>query len=298
MKELLSPKQVAASIGVSESSLKRWCDQGVIASEKTPGGHRRIRVGEVIRFLRDQSHPLVRPEVLGLPVGSGQGARSIDKAHHALFEALREGDPELARRLVVDLYLSGASVVRLCEQLVTPALRDIGDGWECGQVEVYQEHRACEIVNRILYEVRTILPPPPRTAPVAIGGTPPGDSYRIATLMVELVLVDEGWNAISLGSDLPFATMAAAVARHEPALFWLSLSHVDDPSTVRAGLEEFLRSTPESMHVVAGGQAAEGVVAGLLGSGRVHLGADLAALRQVVGALRPALAQNGAEDRI
>jgi predicted site-specific integrase-resolvase len=27
---LLTPKQVARAIGVSESSLKRWCDKGVL----------------------------------------------------------------------------------------------------------------------------------------------------------------------------------------------------------------------------------------------------------------------------
>ncbi|MEM6315518.1 MAG: B12-binding domain-containing protein, partial [Planctomycetota bacterium] len=244
MKELLSPKQVATSIGVSESSLKRWCDQGVITTERTPGGHRRIRIGEVLRFLREQDHTLVRPEVLGLPVGTGRGPRSIAKANDALLEALETGDNDKCRRLVLDLFLSGNSVVRICEELVTPALHALGDGWQCGQIEIFQEHRACEILNRILYDLRTILPPHAPQAPIAIGGTPPGDNYRLATLMVELVLVDEGWNAVSLGSSLPFATMAAAAQHHQPSLFWLSFSHVGDQAVAAEAFEEFLRTTP------------------------------------------------------
>ncbi|MEM6731977.1 MAG: B12-binding domain-containing protein, partial [Myxococcota bacterium] len=260
MKELLSPKQVATSIGVSESSLKRWCDQGVIATERTPGGHRRIRIGEAIRFLREQQHPLVRPEVLGLPVGAGQGPRSMSKAGDALLESLTRGDAEQSRRIVIDLFLSGSSVLRICEELITPAMHAMGDGWECGRVEVYQEHRACEVLNRILYDLRTVLPPAPEGAPVAIGGTPPGDNYRLATLMVELVLVDEGWHAVSLGSSLPFATMAAAAQHHDPALFWLSLSYVDNPEAVREGFAQFLLSTNDDMSVVIGGKEADGLL--------------------------------------
>lgn len=288
MKELLSPKQVATSIGVSESSLKRWCDQGVITTERTPGGHRRIRVREVIRFLREQSHPLVRPEVLGLPVGSGQGAHPVETARQTLFDALRDGDHEQANRVVVDFYLSGASILRVCEDLITPTLHAIGDGWECGQIEVYQEHRACEFLNRILFSLRSLLPPPAPGAPTAIGGSPPGDNYRLATLMVELVLADDGWNAVSLGSSLPFATIASAIARHRPGLVWLSFSHIPDLEAMRSDFQEFLDSIAESTPIVVGGRLAEPLLAGEAEDRRVHRGANLAALREIARRLRSA----------
>ena len=66
IKELLSPKQVAQALGVSESSLKRWCDQGLIATIRTGGGHRRLALPDVLRFIRDGEHRLVSPEALGL----------------------------------------------------------------------------------------------------------------------------------------------------------------------------------------------------------------------------------------
>lgn len=286
MKELLSPKQVAASIGVSESSLKRWCDQGVIASERTPGGHRRIRVGEVVRFLREQKHPIVRPEVLGLPPGSGEGPRTIAKATRSLLEALTSGDSHRARRLVFDLYLSGVSVVSLCEQVVGPAMHSIGDEWECGGIEVFQEHRACEIVNRLLYDLRSILPPAEPGAPLAIGGTPPGDPYRLASLMVELVLVDEGWETVSLGSSLPFGTMAAAATTHEPSLFWLSVTHADDADALRRGFDGFLDTTPTSMQVVIGGQGVDPWLSDRADGERVHRCDDLESLLQTVSVMR------------
>ncbi|OYW17913.1 MAG: hypothetical protein B7Z55_11620, partial [Planctomycetales bacterium 12-60-4] len=66
-RELLTPKQVAVAIGVSESSLKRWCDRGILPTVRTAGGHRRIPTSGVLKFLQQSGHPLVQPEVLGLP---------------------------------------------------------------------------------------------------------------------------------------------------------------------------------------------------------------------------------------
>ena len=71
--EQLTPKQVARAIGVSEASLKRWCDKGLIEMVRTVGGHRRLPLSSVLQFLRSSGHQLVRPEILGLPPTTGTG---------------------------------------------------------------------------------------------------------------------------------------------------------------------------------------------------------------------------------
>ena len=75
---LVSPKQVARAIGVSESSLKRWCDQGLIKTVRTAGGHRKMTIAEVLRYVREQDHKLVSPEILGLPPRTS-GVRTINE---------------------------------------------------------------------------------------------------------------------------------------------------------------------------------------------------------------------------
>ena len=64
---LLSPKDLADAIGVSESSLKRWTDAGRIRASRTDGGHRRIALEDAVRFIREAGVPVVRPELLGMP---------------------------------------------------------------------------------------------------------------------------------------------------------------------------------------------------------------------------------------
>jgi len=230
MKDLVTPKQVARAIQVSESSVKRWCDKGLIRTQYTAGGHRRIPMSGLLDFLRSSKQQLVRPEVLGLPVTTGQTNRVIDRAAGQLTEALLQGDEDQTRQIVLDLYLAEHSISAICDQVIAKSFQEIGDRWECGDAEIYQERLSCEQAMRVLHELRMLIPAPPADAPLAIGGAIEGDQYNLATTMVELVLRDTKWNATSLGDNLPFNTLAPAIKQHQPRMFWISVSHLADES--------------------------------------------------------------------
>jgi len=252
---LLTPKQVARAIGVSESSLKRWCDRGTIETVKTAGGHRRIPLAGILAFLRDSGHAVVRPEVLGLPAALGQGERTWERSRSRLSAALVAGDEDVARQVVFDLYLARHLLAEIADLLVHPVLIEIGRRWQCGEAEVYQERRACEIANRIFHELRALIPEAPANAPLALGATPAGDQYRLPTLLVELVLREAGWQAISLGSNLPFSTLAAAIARYRPRLFWLSVSHLEDEASFVEQYNAFYEHLNPRPAIILGGHA-------------------------------------------
>ena len=80
MAKSVSPKQLARAIGVSESSVKRWCDDGVIHTSYTPGGHRKIEIDQVLQFLRNTKHAIADPEILGLPSMLGKQTWSTQEA--------------------------------------------------------------------------------------------------------------------------------------------------------------------------------------------------------------------------
>jgi len=256
MKQLLSTRQVAAALGISEASLKRWCDKGLLPVVRTVGGHRRLPVSGVVQFIRQHQHPLVKPEVLGLPPATGRGAHSLDRVRGLLGEALEAGAEEPCRRLVLNLYLSGRRVCEIGDEVLVPAMSSIGVRWEHGQVEVYQERRAVEICTRILHEIRAALSPIEPAAPLAIGATLEADPYTLPTALVELTLREMGWNAESYGIGHPAETLAAAIAGVRPRLFWLSVSTVPDPDRfVRqyAVLQE--AAAGQGIPIVIGGRA-------------------------------------------
>jgi excisionase family DNA binding protein len=255
MNEFVSPKQVARAIQVSESSVKRWCDKGVIPTQKTAGGHRRIPLAGLMEFLRGSQQTLVRPELIGLPATTGQTTRVLDRAAGQLVGALVRGDDEQCRQITLDLYLAEHSLGAIFDYVYAPAFESIGDRWECGDVEVYQERRACEISLRVLHDLRALIPAPPPNSPLALGGVVEGDQYNLGTTMAELVLRDSKWNAISLGSNLPFPTLAEAIKHHRPRLFWISCSHIRDEAAFLRGYAELYEQFGLDVAFVVGGRS-------------------------------------------
>ena len=250
-----TPKQIARALGVSESSLKRWCDRGILPTIRTAGGHRRIPLTAVLDYLRGTGRPLVRPEILGLPATSGTGLRVIDRARDRLRTALLDGDLAICRQVIFDLFLAKQSISAIGDRVIGPAFYDIGASWEAGEIEVYQERRACEIIERVLHELEMAVPQGTDNTWLALGGTPEGDHYGIATMLIALVMRQKGWRAISLGAGLPFSTMLSAIRTQEPRLFWISTSYISDEARFVAEYDQFYEEAWLLTWLAVGGRA-------------------------------------------
>lgn len=254
----LTPKRVATAIGVSESSLKRWCDKGLIQTTVTPGGHRRLSLDSVLAFLRESQHPIVQPELLGLPPTAGGGERSVGRAREELLHAFQAGDAAACRQVLFNLFLAGQPISRIGDEMIAPLMRELGEQWSRHELDPYQERRACEICLRTLHELRRALPTPTPEVPLAIGGTPEGDPYALANTLAELVLTQCGWRAQTLGIGLPFTSLARAIEEQRPGLFWLSVSAVHDEDRFVQEYEEFFARIGGVTPVVVGGRAMRG----------------------------------------
>jgi excisionase family DNA binding protein len=255
MRENLTSKQVARALQVSESSIKRWCDKGVLPVAYTAGGHRRIPLSGLIEFLRASKQELARPELVGLPATTGRTVRVLDRSAGQFCNALLQGDEEVCRQIALDLYLGEHAVSSICDEVFSKAFDDIGQRWEAGEVEVYQERRAGNLVIRVINELRSFLRTPSADAPVAIGAAPQGDPYSLGTTMAEIVLRESGWNASSLGGNLPFTTLSAAIKENRPRLFWLSISSLEDEDDFLSGYQELYECFGLDVAFVVGGRA-------------------------------------------
>lgn len=255
VRELLTPKQVARAIRVSESSVKRWCDNGAIPTRYTAGGHRRIPLCGLLDFLKASQYHLADPEVLGLPAAGLRETRCLEASAELLADTLLAGDDAHCRQILVELYLAEHSVSAICDGALAKAFELIGHRWSCGEAEIYQERRGCEIALRNLYELRSLMNPAAPSAPRAIGATPAGDHYSLPTTMAELVLQEAGWNARSLGSNIPLATLRNAIRDQQPRLFWLSCTHLEQPEDFLPAYRSLYEEFSERVAFVVGGQA-------------------------------------------
>jgi MerR family transcriptional regulator, light-induced transcriptional regulator len=273
VEETFTPKQIAQALQVSESSVKRWCDRGVIRTERTLGGHRRISLAQLREFLETTNRRVLDPKAIGIalvaqdtrvsrrdsvPAASSSGSfDGQDRAslRESFERALISGDEVEARRVVSTWYSAGDGIVSVADDLIAPAFRSIGSMWACGDIEVYQERRGCEICNRIIHELRRLMPEPVGYAPMAMGGTSVGDQYQIPNQLVDMVFRENGWRSINLGTNLPFSSMLSAARKHMPKIFWLSVSYVEDEETFVSECAHFAQHLPKGVVFVAGGFA-------------------------------------------
>jgi MerR family transcriptional regulator, light-induced transcriptional regulator len=256
----LSPRELAAALGISESSLKRWADEGRLVAERTAGGHRRIPLTEAVRFVRAAGLSVVNPEVLGLAAAEGVRARGgglREGAAELLYRALLDDRSDEARGLIVAAYLDGVAPGPIFDELVRPALAGIGELWRHEPAGIFVEHRATETCVRALVELAQVIAPAADDAPVAIGGGWAGDVYRLPTMMAGLVLADAGYRVRNLGPDTPPEATIAAIRHHRPDLVWQSLSVAPpNPRAALSGLER-IGEVAAPGTLVVGGRASD-----------------------------------------
>lgn len=274
-----SPKQVAQALQVSESSVKRWCDRGVIRTDRTLGGHRRIPLEHLMEFLESTNRRIVDPSAIGLSdrrqledqrqiqrdaiaelsnradrVGEDPSIANAPFLQSQFERALLAGDEAQCRKVISSWYAIHGNMASVADDLMAPTFRVIGQMWECGRADVYQERRGCEICIRLIHELRRLISDPFNEAPLAMGGTSEGDNYQVANQLIEIIFREAGWRTISLGSGVPFSSMASAIQKYRPKVFWLSVSHIDSDDDFLDRFQRFSEELPQGTMLVVGGR--------------------------------------------
>jgi excisionase family DNA binding protein len=276
---LYSPAQLAPILSVSESTIKRWVDAGHLRAIKSPGGHRKIALPDLLAFLRARGRPAPSLEGLGLLAEHvGAPDRSV-ASPPALAGLLLRGDVQVARAMLGDQLRAGRHMDDLLDRLVAPAMTEIGALWAQGQIDIHQEHVATLRAWGLLLELRELLPPPPPRAPLALGAAPAGDPYLLPCLMAEMTLTEQGWATVNSGPDTPLASLAGAIAVHRPELVWLSITSTElGPGFADDYARLFESAQAQGASVMLGGQGLtpelqDRLVASAFGTRLTHLGA-------------------------
>jgi len=285
---VLTSKDLARAIGVSESSIKRWADDGTIQAFRTAGGHRRISVPEAIRFVRESHAPLAHPELLGLTdiAAVAQDASRARESGKLLHDYLISGKAVHARGLIEGLYMAGQPVAAIVDGPIREAMTAIGELWH-DPAGIMLEHRATDMCMQALRQLKMLLPESDNML-VAVGGAPEADPYAMATLAAAVVLSAEGFRAENLGPDTPFAALRKAVETLEPRLLWISVSSAPDRERLFDEIQRLARDTaPLSLSVVAGGRLLSGAT--LPSEPNLHIGHSMAELAAFAKGLKSAV---------
>jgi methanogenic corrinoid protein MtbC1 len=227
----------------------------VIPTSKTAGGHRRLLPADVIKFVRATRQPVLKPEILGLPEPSGPIPETTEQFCNMFQAAVLQGDESRCRQLIVSSYMNGKPLSKIFDEVIAQVFHRIGEAWECDKIDVYQERVATEISRKLIHELRSLQPMQSASQLLAVGGTPAGDNYSLANQMVEVLFLHLGWQTQSLGSNLPFESLAQAATDYKPNLFWISVSHIVQKEPFLESLNCFSDQLPRGTSLVLGGNA-------------------------------------------
>lgn len=138
---------------------------------------------------------------------------------------LHAGDEPSARRHVVRLHHKGVPVRTILEEIFVPAARSVGDAWAAGQIGVAEEHRASEILARLLAELRPRSLGRPRGT--AVVGAVHDERHTLPTTMAALALREDRWRVEHLGSDVPADSLRRFVRGNHVDLLVLSVTTIE-----------------------------------------------------------------------
>lgn len=186
-------REAADTLGVHYQTAYAWVRQGVLPARKLGRGYE-VSDGDV--------RALATRRQLGSEPSRHIQVHDWGAPADRLYAAIVAGD-ETAARQRIERLASGVAVIDLCQRVIGPAMRHIGDDWAAGQVSIAQEHRASAICERLvaLYSRQ----PGGRPRGTVIVTTPPGERHGLPALMAAAVLREDHWLVHHLSADLPFA---------------------------------------------------------------------------------------------
>ncbi|HVF49366.1 MAG TPA: B12-binding domain-containing protein [Pyrinomonadaceae bacterium] len=236
--KFLTTRQLARMWQVSEATIKRWADAGHLLSSRTLGGHRRFALDEVARFQTSRglsgSTPARREDHRAAQGTAQQSAPGGDDAKEHFFKAIVQGREGEAAALLLESYLSGASLVGILDETVAGAMQRIGRLWHGGELSLIDEHLATRTTMRALEVLSRSVRNEPSNRREAFCCATEEEYHEVALLCVQILLESEGWQVKNFGANTPFFALTEIVARECPQLVCIS-------STTHAALERTAR---------------------------------------------------------
>jgi DNA-binding transcriptional MerR regulator len=206
----LTIQQAAATLDVPAPTIRSWERRyGVPVADRSSGGHRRYTRGQLdrIRWMRDLIAAGRRPAE----------AAALVKAGHAsvprpLIEAFLEGTGELATsRITQTLQVASETLGldRAIDEVLLPALREVGERWHAGRMGIVHEHLATNATKAWLATI--VAPGPLRPERPVVLTCGPRDDHTLGLEAIDALLRRRRCDCRLLGARTPGESLGQAV---------------------------------------------------------------------------------------
>jgi excisionase family DNA binding protein len=260
---VLSTADIARLFNVTETTVKRWADEGTLKCQKTPGGHRKFLIRNVVEFAErnnfepvgilafsetDALAPAIQMAVLSRDFGT-----LVDSFIH---KALSPSKTDLASFLSY-LYEHRIHLWEIHDLVLRPAMATIGERWANGELDVSHEHRASYETLDALARLQSQIMIKPALGNVALFACPGEELHEIGLRCASYLFESEGWTTHYLGARVPSEALVAAVCELKPVVVCLSVTRqIVNPETESQMLRLSSAARKQGALIVAGGSGA------------------------------------------
>jgi MerR family transcriptional regulator, light-induced transcriptional regulator len=238
--------EFARRTGVSPELLRAWERRyGLLQPIRSEGGFRLYAAEDGERVARMQQgleEGLSAAESARRALASARPVEGLlDDARARFLSAVPTYD-ETTVHAVLDEALTAFSIETVLRELILPALREIGEKWECGELEIAHEHFVTNLVRERLLALSRYWGR--GAGPLAILACAPGERHDIGLIAFGLALRSHGWRILFLGANTPVTTLAQAAVAMKPRLVVVSSMDSELLESVGSELRRLGRSAP------------------------------------------------------
>jgi len=244
----LTTKEVARLCRVSDATVKRWEDAGFLKSERTSGKHRRFRAEEVARFQREQGLGQKTCHGDQSVLSSATRRKSLNGSNSSFFDLLVAGCEEETANFLICAHLQGTVLTDIFDNLLSPAMRRIGELWYRGELSVAQEHLATRAAHYAVHKLRTSLPLPEMTGKTAFCAAFEGDLHELPSYLAQVTIENEGWEVMNFGANTPLFSLNEEILQYAPTAVCLSATYLGELERLSRDYKE-LRETAIKLKV-------------------------------------------------
>jgi excisionase family DNA binding protein len=227
---LLSTAEVSNMFKVNESTVKRWTDKGSLKCIKTPGGHRKYKMKDVVEFMETFDYDVTELLVPGkehlskITVSTDYAILSKDFSAltEIFYNTVLEGNREETFRYLNLLYANRITQIEIFDRILFPAFQKIGSKWMNKELGVEQEHIASNTALHAIIKLQDHVTKKPKHAGKALLGCLENEYHELGITSVNNVLDAHGWTTYYLGANLPTESFVDAIENYVPDVVLVS----------------------------------------------------------------------------
>jgi len=259
-KTVLSTVDVARLFNVTETTVKRWADEGTLKCQKTPGGHRKFPVRNVIEFA--ETNNFEPTGALTMPDHDGLGSaiqvailrRDFPELVRAFIEKALSPDPSDLHTFFSFLYEHRIQLWEIYDLVLRPGMAEIGERWVKGEIGISQEHRASYETLDALARLQAEILIKPQTHESVLFACLGDELHEIGLRCASYLFEAEGWSTHYIGARTPSPDIVTALGELKPSVVALSITHASDPGLLRRDITDIAHAArSRNIQLILGG---------------------------------------------